>query len=106
MNFIMRLFSKDEPSENDILNYAICLINPVSIMENHDNELKLHKRYPNLSSEEIKNIVSKSSEILKSCTKIPASDNKFDERVNELYPYLSKKTRRKLRNAVYFLQEK
>ena len=106
MNFFKNLFSEDEPNENDMQNYAVSLITPTTLMSHEKYEELLRKKYPKLSIEEIKNLISKSLEIFNACEKIPHSDEKFNERVINLYPFLSKKTILSLHGAVFYSQMK
>jgi hypothetical protein len=106
MNFFKNLFSKDEPNENDMQNYAVSLITPTTLMSHEKYEELLRKKYPKLSIEEIKNLISKSLEIFNACEKILHSDEKFNERVINLYPFLSKKTIHSLHGAVFYSQMK
>lgn len=110
MNFFKNLFGKsesqNEPSESDMQDYAASLISPTMLMSHDKYEEALRRKYPKLSVEEIKNLISKSLEIFNACGKIPHSDEKFNERVINLYPFLSKKTILSLHGAVFYSQMK
>jgi hypothetical protein len=106
MSFLKNLFSKDEPNENDMQNYAVSLITPTTLMSHEKYEELLRKKYPKLSIEEVKILISKSLEIFNACEKIPHSDENFNERVINLYPFLSKKAVNSLQGAIFYSQMK
>jgi hypothetical protein len=104
MNLLKNLFSKEPPTENDMLNYVAGQI----VLPHSGEAIKafIQRKYPNSSKEEVSQLEAKCSKIFEFCINIPANDDSYDERVSHQYPFLSKSVIGSLRGKAFMVQER